>query len=153
MTSPLSWIASLIKRKASTPPVPGFDARSAAGLPARTTAGLVPAATSGTRSTREECARHASTSRLPHSACLVPVVAALRLVCAVSQDIEGRETASHVAVNAVLDGEVASHKPERDQQQSIRGTGHKDGTVDRFRRQGRNISHNFAKPTFIVSAD
>src|SRR5207302_5162983 len=65
MTSLLSWIASLIKRKAPTRPANAFDAHSVVGHPGRTTAGLVAAAMSGIRSTREECARRAYTSGLP----------------------------------------------------------------------------------------
>jgi hypothetical protein len=68
------------------------------------------------------------------------------------QQREGGETASHVALDADLQVEMASHKPEHDQQQDIR-TGHKDSAVDRFRRRARNISHSFAKPIFIVSVD
>src|SRR5438132_12485952 len=70
MTSLLSWIASLIKRKAATRPAHAFDAHSVVGRPARTTAGLVAAAMSGIRSTREECARRAYTSGLQHSVSL-----------------------------------------------------------------------------------
>jgi hypothetical protein len=59
-----------------------------------------------------------------------------------------------VALDADLQVEMASHQPESRQQQGICGTGQKkDGTVDRFCQQGRNISHNFAKPIFIVSAE
>ena len=70
MTSLLSWIASLIKRKASTRPAHAFDAHSVVGRPAKTTAGLVAVAMSGIRSTREECARRVSTSGLQHSVSL-----------------------------------------------------------------------------------
>jgi hypothetical protein len=69
---PWFWIASLIKRKASTRPALAYDVHYAVGRPARTTAGLVAAAISGTRSIREECARRASTTGLRHSAFLVP---------------------------------------------------------------------------------
>lgn len=51
--------------------VPEFDVRSAVGRHARTTAGLAPAGISGTRSTREECVRRASTSGLLRSVSLV----------------------------------------------------------------------------------
>jgi len=40
----LFWIASLIKRKASTRPAHGSDVHCVAGRPARTTAGPAPAA-------------------------------------------------------------------------------------------------------------
>ena len=69
---PWFWIASLIKRKASTRPALAYDVHCAVGRPARTTAGLVAAAISGTRSILEECAPHVSTSGLRHSAFLVP---------------------------------------------------------------------------------
>src|SRR5713226_3056316 len=65
------------------------------------------------------------------------------------QYCESRETASHVAVKADLHSEVASHKPEREQQQGIPGTGRKNRAIDRFRREldrGSNISHSFANP-------
>jgi hypothetical protein len=63
MTNSLwSWNPRLIRRKLSNPPVPASGAPSAAGRPTRTTYGPVTAGISGTRSTREECARHASTS-------------------------------------------------------------------------------------------
>ena len=62
---------------------PESDVRSAVGRHARTTAGLVPAAISGTRSTREEYAQRAFTNGLQPSASSVAVVAALGLVCAV----------------------------------------------------------------------
>ena len=49
-----SWIASLIKRKASIRPAHAFDVHSVVGRPTRTIAGLVPAATSGIRLIGEE---------------------------------------------------------------------------------------------------
>ena len=67
------------------------------------------------------------------------------------QQREGGETASHMALDPDLHVEMASHKPERDQQQGIRGTGRKDCAIDRFRWEldrGSNISHGFAKPIF-----
>jgi hypothetical protein len=67
-----SWIASLIRRKASTRPAPAYDVRYAVGCPARTTAGLAPAATTGTRLIQEEYARRASTSGPQRSAFPVP---------------------------------------------------------------------------------
>ena len=65
---PLFWIASLIRRRASAHPALASDARYAAGRPARTTAGLAPAAMSGIRSIREECAPSAFTGGLQRSA-------------------------------------------------------------------------------------
>ena len=51
---------------------------------------------------------------------------------------------AHVAVNAVLHGEVEGHKPERHQQQGIPGAGRKDCAIARFRREtGTTISHSF----------
>jgi NAD(P)-dependent dehydrogenase (short-subunit alcohol dehydrogenase family) len=58
--------------RASIRPAPASAARSAAGRPARTTCGLAPAAMSGTRSTREQSARRASSSGLRPSASRVP---------------------------------------------------------------------------------
>jgi hypothetical protein len=71
MTS-LLWIATSIKKKASVRPALAFGARSVVGRPARTTAGLARAAMSGTRSTREESARRASTRGLQPSVSLAP---------------------------------------------------------------------------------
>ena len=68
---PWFWIASLIRRKTSTPLAHASDVRSVVGLPAKTTAGLVPAAMSGIRLIREECAPLASTTGLQRSAFLV----------------------------------------------------------------------------------
>jgi len=56
------WIASLIKRRASTRPALASNVRFAVGRPA--TIGVVHAGICGTRSTREEFARRASTSGL-----------------------------------------------------------------------------------------
>jgi hypothetical protein len=67
-----SWIASLRKRRASTRPALAYVVHYAVDGPARTTAGPVPAAMSGTRSTREECTQHAPTSGPRHSASPVP---------------------------------------------------------------------------------
>jgi len=69
---PLFWIASLIRRRASAHPALASDARYAAGRPARTTAGLAPAAMSGIRSIREECAPSAFTGGLQRSVSLAP---------------------------------------------------------------------------------
>ena len=69
----------MIKRKASTRPALAYDVHYAVGRPARTTAGLVPVATSGTRSIREECARHASISGLRLSAYLVAAGRRIRI--------------------------------------------------------------------------
>jgi hypothetical protein len=69
---PLFWIARLSKRRAAIRPALVSGAHSAAGHPARTTSGLAAAATSGTPSTREECAPLASTSGLRRSASRAP---------------------------------------------------------------------------------
>ena len=69
---PLFWIITSMRRRASTRPALAYDAHYAVGRPARTTAGPVPAAMSGTRSTREDCAQHASTSGIQPSVSLVP---------------------------------------------------------------------------------
>jgi len=65
---PLSWIATSIKRRASTSPAHEFDAHSAVGRPERKTSGSAPAGTNGTPSTREGPAPPACTSGLQHSA-------------------------------------------------------------------------------------
>jgi hypothetical protein len=65
-------IASLSKRKPLPPPAPASGARSVVGRPARTTSGLAPAATSGIRSTQEECVPPVFTSGLQHSVSRVP---------------------------------------------------------------------------------
>jgi hypothetical protein len=68
-TSPLLLlIVNPIRRKASTPPVPESDARSAGGRPARMTAGLAPVGTNGTRSTLAGYARRASINGVRRSA-------------------------------------------------------------------------------------
>jgi len=67
LTNPLSWIAPPTKRKTSTPMAPESDVRSAVGRPARATAGRAHAATHGTRSIPEECARSVSTRGLQPS--------------------------------------------------------------------------------------
>src|SRR5438876_6407562 len=64
---PLFWIASLIRRRASTRPALAYDARFVVGRPAKTTTGLVVVAMSGIRSIREECAPFACTSGLQPS--------------------------------------------------------------------------------------
>jgi hypothetical protein len=69
---PWCWIASLIRRNASTHPALAFDVHSVLGRPAKRTAGLVVAVTHGTRSIREECARYASTTGLRRSVSRVP---------------------------------------------------------------------------------
>ncbi len=69
---PWFWIASLIRTRATSHPVPAYDARCAVGLPARTISGPAPAATSGTRSIPEEYARRASTTGPRHSVSRVP---------------------------------------------------------------------------------
>jgi hypothetical protein len=69
---PWFWIATSIKRKASTPPALAYDVRSAVGRRARKTAGLVAAGIHGTRSKQEECAPLVSTSGLPRSVSRVP---------------------------------------------------------------------------------
>jgi len=69
---PPSWIASLIKRKASTPPALAYDAHYAVRRRARKTDGLVTAGTFGTHLTRAECAPLVFTSGLRHSASRAP---------------------------------------------------------------------------------
>jgi hypothetical protein len=76
---PWPWIASLTKRRASTRPGLASGAHSAVGRPARVTSGLAPAATSGTRLTREECAPPAFISGLRHNAFRVPTGRYIRL--------------------------------------------------------------------------
>jgi hypothetical protein len=64
----LFWIASPIKRKASTPPARASAAHSAVGGPGRKTYGLVPVVTNGTRSIRAGFVRPAFISGLKRSA-------------------------------------------------------------------------------------
>ena len=68
MTSLHSWIVSLMRTRASTPPAHASGAHSAAGRPSRMTSGLVAAGTSGTRSIRVECALPAFISGLKPNA-------------------------------------------------------------------------------------
>jgi hypothetical protein len=70
-SSPSSWIASLNKRRASTPMAPASAARSADGRPARMTFGRVAAATYGTHLTPGEFARPVFMSGLQPSAARV----------------------------------------------------------------------------------
>jgi hypothetical protein len=68
-TSPLLLlIASLIRRKALSPPALAYDAHSAAGRPAGMTAGLAPVGTNGTPSTLEGYAPPASINGLRRNA-------------------------------------------------------------------------------------
>jgi hypothetical protein len=58
---PWFWIATSIKRKATTHPAPASDAHCVVGHPAKTITGRAPAATNGTRSAQVEFAQPAST--------------------------------------------------------------------------------------------
>ena len=79
-TSPLLLlITNWMKRRATNPPALASAAHFAAGRPVRTTAGLAPAALSGTRSTRQQCAPPASTSGLQPSASSVAAGRRIRI--------------------------------------------------------------------------
>jgi hypothetical protein len=69
---PWFWIATSIKRKATTHPAPASDAHCVVGHPAKTITGRAPAATNGTRSAQVEFAQPASTSGLLRSASRAP---------------------------------------------------------------------------------
>ena len=100
-TSPLLLsIASLIRRKALSPPALAYDAHSAAGRPARMTYGLVAVAMRGTRSTPGESARRASVNGLRPSASSVAAGRRTRIgMC--SDNVETRQAASVLSRGAI----------------------------------------------------
>jgi hypothetical protein len=82
LTNPSSWIATLSKRRISTPPAPASGARYAVGRHARMTVGRVAVGIAGTLSTPEEFTPPAPPVDFNPVPLVQAVVDAFRVVCA-----------------------------------------------------------------------